>query len=493
MNGQFSSGDTVLGNYKLVRLIGEGGYGRVFEARRDDFGVSYSAAIKIMTIPKSEAEIRSARAEGMDSKSVTAYFRSFVEEIVREFALMSRLKGTANIVSYEDHIVEQHTTGIGWDIIIRMELLTPLFDYSTQHPFTRQTVIKLGMDMCRALELCQKFNIVHRDIKPENIFISELGDFKLGDFGIARTVEKTTSGLSKKGTYSYMAPEVYREEAYGTGVDIYSLCLVLYRLLNDFRAPFISPPPAQPTFNDQEMARAKRLSGAKLPLPRNADGRLAEIVLKACAYDPKDRYSSPMQMRQELEAILYSRAEAPIIYPNGDTAPIEPVVYIETPMPDKWRPKMPVIEQTDRLFRSTASPEATGSMLYGPAIADPTGSKTENLFGSMSREYPRDNSQSGFVPPVNKAAVKPETKPVPDSKSYGNFAAKQAPKRSKFLLATALISAALTVLFYLATRIYFGFMAHATVVVYAALTVAVFFCLYFVLSRISISSGLPRS
>jgi hypothetical protein len=299
----------------------------VFEAERKDFNTTYKAAIKVITIPKGEAEIRAVRAEGMDDKSITAYFRTFVEEIVSEFALMSKLKGTANVVSYEDHTVIQHSEGIGWDILIRMELLTPLLDYSTQQPLTRQTIIKLGIDICKALELCQRFDIIHRDIKPENIFISELGDFKLGDFGIARTVEKTTSGLSKKGTYTYMAPEVYRDEAYGSGVDLYSLGIVLYRFLNDNRTPFLPAYPTPITYNDQETARAKRLGGSELPKPKNAEGRLAEIVLKACAFNPKDRFLSPMQMREELEAIQYSSGEAVFIHPRGDSVPILSVDY----------------------------------------------------------------------------------------------------------------------------------------------------------------------
>jgi len=330
MSRQYSTGDIVLNNWKLLRIIGEGSFGRVFEAERKDFGTTYKAAIKIITIPQSQSEIRSVRADGMDDDSAKTYFRGLVEDLVQEFALMSRLKGTANVVSYEDHTVIEHSEGIGWDIIIRMELLTPLFDYSSNKAFTRQDVTKLGIDICRALELCQKFNIIHRDIKPDNIFVSDLGDYKLGDFGIARTVEKTTGELSKKGTHNFMAPEVYRGNAYGLSVDIYSLGLVLYRLLNENRAPFLPAYPIQISYNDSEAARAKRFSGEALPSPKNADGRLAEIVLKACAHNPKDRYSSPMQMREELEAILYSREEAPVIYPNGDDAPINFEEYVDT-------------------------------------------------------------------------------------------------------------------------------------------------------------------
>ena len=303
MNGHYELGETVLGNWKLVRLLGEGSYGKVYEAHREDFGTIYKAAIKIITIPKSQGEVTSARAEGMDEVSVTAYFHSFVERIAQEFALMSQLKGTANVVSYEDHDTIPHDGTLGWDIIIRMELLTPLLNYTIAHEMRRSDIIKLGADMCRALELCQRQNIMHRDIKPENIFVSELGDYKLGDFGIARTMEATT-GATKAGTYPYMAPEVYKEQPYNATVDIYSLGIVLYQLLNDGRTPFLPPYPTPIRYSDRDRAISARMSGEQIPPPKKADAPLAAVVLRACAYDPKDRYERASQMREALEALL---------------------------------------------------------------------------------------------------------------------------------------------------------------------------------------------
>ena len=322
--------EPIFGVWTITRLIGEGSFGKVFEMEREDFGVTYKAALKAITVPANESEVREVMAEGMDEASARDYFGTFVQDLVKEFALMSKLKGNSNVVSYENHQVISHRDGIGWDILIQMELLTPLNEYTRTHTVTRQDVIKLGIDMCKALELCQKYNIIHRDVKPENIFISDAGDFKLGDFGIARTVEKTTSGLSKKGTYTYMAPEVYKGEAYGSTVDIYSLGIVLYRLLNGNRTPFLPAAPAPITHADRENALVKRLSGAILPPPIYGEGRLSEIVLKACAYEPKERYSSPVQMRHELEAIFYSREEGTYIYPEGDDVPQDSVHYIKT-------------------------------------------------------------------------------------------------------------------------------------------------------------------
>ena len=314
--------EPIFGVWHITRLIGEGSFGKVFEIEREDFGQVYKAALKAITIPASQSEVRSVRSEGMDEESVRATFHSKVQELVKEFALMSKLKGNSNVVSYENHQVIEHKDNIGWDILIQMELLTPLDEYiQKKKSLPRQEIIKLGIDLCKALELCQKHNIIHRDIKPENTFISENGDFKLGDFGVARTIEKTTGGLSKQGSYPYMAPEIYNGKPYGTTVDIYSLGLILYRLLNGNRLPFLPAAPAPITYADRENAMAKRFNGAPLPIPSHADGRLGEIVLKACAFEPKDRYSSPGQMRQELEAILYNKEEGQYIYPDGDEVP----------------------------------------------------------------------------------------------------------------------------------------------------------------------------
>lgn len=293
------------GSWRIKRLLGEGSFGKVFEIEREDFGRTYRAAMKAITIPQSESELKSVLADGMDVKSATNYYKSFVEEVVDEFVLMADLKGNSNIVSYEDHMVAEHPDRIGWDIFIRMELLTPLLDYtSTERPMGQQEVVKLGVDICKALEFCQKRNIIHRDIKPENIFISPSGDYKLGDFGIARTVEKTTSGLSRKGTYTYMAPEVYKGEKYGSSVDIYSLGIVLYRLLNYNRAPFLPAFPEPITYSDRETSVTRRIGGEPIPMPAQAQNRLGEIILKACEYKPENRYHSPEEMRLYLEAVL---------------------------------------------------------------------------------------------------------------------------------------------------------------------------------------------
>jgi serine/threonine protein kinase len=413
--------EPIFNSWYIKSLLGEGSFGKVFEIERQDFGVTYKAALKAITIPQNQSEIKSVMADGMDEASATSYFRQVVEDIVSEFVLMSKLKGNSNIVSYEDHIVLEHTEGIGWDILIRMELLTPLIDHIHKEKLSRKDVIKLGIDLCKALELCQKYNIVHRDIKPENIFISDNGDYKLGDFGIARTLEKTSGALSKKGTYVYMAPEIYRDDEYGSNVDIYSLGIVMFRLLNENRTPFLPAYPAPITHKDREAAIKKRISGAVLPRPANADGRLAEIVLKACAYDPKDRYFSPMEMREELEAILYNKEEAKIIYPKGDETPIKSIEYIET---GQDIPSIHSEDKTDLLIGSISQESEKTEGLVTHRTVD----KTESVFGTKDEIF-HDNTAS--VLGANEAGFHDSTVSIFDQKAQSTFEAPMQPSKKK--------------------------------------------------------------
>ncbi|MGN1142259.1 MAG: hypothetical protein ACI4TF_13750 [Oliverpabstia sp.] len=122
-------------------------------------------------------------------------------------------------------------------------------------------------------------------------------------------IERTSSGLSRKGTYQYMAPEVYRGEPYGFAADIYALGLVLYRLLNQYRLPFCPLPPEKLTYSVNEESLARRMAGEPVALPCCATEQLGRIILKAVAFHPADRYADPSEMRKELEEVLRSDSD----------------------------------------------------------------------------------------------------------------------------------------------------------------------------------------
>ena len=296
--------------WELIEKIGEGSFGKVYKAKRTERGRSFYSVIKIISIPASKGELDSVRSEMNNEQSTREYFRNLVEDCIQEIYTMEHFCGNSHVVSFEDFKVVEYLDEIGWDISIRMEYLTSFMDYCTGKELTEKEVIKLGCDLAMALIYCRKLNIIHRDVKPENIFVSRFGDFKLGDFGIAREQAHTMSNMSKKGTYSYMAPEIYKGEKYDSSIDIYSLGIVLYKLMNQNRLPFLSLDKQLITYRDKETALARRMAGEKMPVPVNASAAFSHIILKACAYEPGKRYRKPEDMLRDLEKLRLAPVNA---------------------------------------------------------------------------------------------------------------------------------------------------------------------------------------
>ena len=289
--------------WSVEKQLGKGSYGVVYKAVRKDHNLESYAAIKVISIPQDQAEIDTLRSEGLDLNGTRTYLQGIVNDFVSEIQLMESLKGIQNIVSVEDYKVVEKTDEIGWDIFIRMELLTPFNTYVSDKNLSEKDVIKLGIDICTALEICSKRNIIHRDIKPENIFVNDFGYFKLGDFGIARKLENMTGGLSQKGTFNYMAPEVANSTNYDSRVDIYSLGIVLYRLLNNNRLPFLDSDKQILNPNDRRVAVERRMNGETLPIPCEASPAMGNLILRACAYDPNQRFATASDMKKALEFV----------------------------------------------------------------------------------------------------------------------------------------------------------------------------------------------
>ncbi|MFR1113217.1 MAG: serine/threonine-protein kinase [Blautia sp.] len=266
--------------WELMEKVGEGAFGKVYRARRVEGSREFYSAIKIITIPGSDVEINELGMEGMSESSIYTYFQGVVDDCINEIEMMERLKGNSNIVVVEDFKVVEHPDAMGWDIHIRMELLESFVKYIGGRDLSEEEVVRLGIDICSGLVLCEQQNIIHRDIKPENIFVSTAGNFKLGDFGIARKLERTKGAMSHKGTYSYMAPEVFYGKIYDRSIDTYSLGLVLYRLLNKNRGPFLRTDSEFVTYQDKEEALRRRMEGERLPMPCQASPALAQVILR---------------------------------------------------------------------------------------------------------------------------------------------------------------------------------------------------------------------
>ena len=410
------------GVWQVDGLIGEGSFGKVYKAVRKDFGKEYFCAVKHISIPHNNAEIEQFMHENMsnDSEAARDYFEQIVKDVTDEISIMYSLKGNTNLVSYEEHMVIPKAEGIGYDILIKMELLTNLSVKVSGGAFTEQDAIRLGIDICTSLEMCAEKNLIHRDIKPQNIFINDEGRYKLGDFGISRKLEKTSSGLSKKGTYSYMAPEVYKGGEYGANVDIYSLGLVLYRLLNGNRMPFLPLAPNPVRYDDNEKALRRRIMGDEIPAPAFASPELADIVLKMCAYDRNRRYKTATETKQELLKVVNtadkvmpmvasvgsgaltqdSSAPAPAV--AAAPAPIEEVSAASEPLPAGSLSAPPSAAETEQANHL----EATVSAFKGPLVIPPKPAEEPNR-GPSAEEIKKQKIKYtvGFI--VSTLAVIP--------------------------------------------------------------------------------------
>ena len=380
--------------WETVGLIGRGSFGAVYEIQREIFDDVEKAALKVISIPQNASDIEEMYSDGFDEESITSTFKSYLKSIVAEYSLMRKMNGCTNIVNCDDVRYVQHDDGIGWDIFIKMELLTPLTK-ALPAGIAEETVIQIAKDICTALQLCKKHGIVHRDIKPQNIFVSPNGDYKLGDFGIAKTVEKTTGG-TKIGTYKYMAPEVYHNKPYGSAADIYSLGLVLYWLLNERRMPFMPMPPAKLSAGGNEEARNRRLSGEQFPAPKNGSKALKAIVMKACAYNVEDRYASADEMLTDLNRL--GQEEKAVMQ-----MPVVPVLPKQAPVEDEDK-TVAAFRRSD--VQESATPAAPVVIKASVPVPAPTEANAVSESPKKSEAVPQVDNKEDTSPKPKQSKKK---------------------------------------------------------------------------------------
>lgn len=198
---------------------------------------------------------------------------------------------------------------IYWDILIRMELLYPLDTFFRRKDATQYDVVKMWMDIACALFYCEKQNIIHRDIKPANIMISESGNYKLSDFGVARKNMEGAMASTRVGTLKYMAPEVELNLKYDKRVDYYSLGCVVYYFFNKGRMPFYPPYPQTVSADAVLQAEEMRLAGKKVPGLPWLSKEVNQILLKCLEPKPENRCRSAQDLYDVLYKLLQTRGQ----------------------------------------------------------------------------------------------------------------------------------------------------------------------------------------
>ena len=337
---------TVWPDWEIVEPIGKGAFGHVYKAIRkknDDI-----AAVKIISLPQNMEEIEAKRQQYSD-ETIKASYRDQAKEVLEEIKIMKELVGSSNIVGIQDYELVEKSGGIGYDIYIRMELLQPMKKHHddleishncAQYILPEEEIIKIGIDICRALETCHnvttetKKQIIHRDIKPENILYHKNSDsYKLGDFGVSKELETADSNLTQSiGTLKYMAPEVLHSIHYDSKADIYSLGLVLYVLANKKRLPFAM---VAGRHKEEVESIERRMAGENLPAPEFVSPRLAAVILKACSYNAEERYASAKEFRVALQTL----ATTPLTKQDVLKKQISQNIVVSAPKVNEFGPK----------------------------------------------------------------------------------------------------------------------------------------------------------
>ena len=278
---------STIGRYRIIRLLGEGGMGAVYEAEQDQ--PRRTVALKV---------IKSAWAD---------------RELLRRFELESQTLGRLHHPGiaqiYEAGTAE---TGFGSQPFFAMEIIhgRPLIEYAAaKHLNTRQR-LALMIQICEAVEHAHQRGIIHRDLKPGNILVEESGQPKILDFGLARVTDgdmqatRQTDMGQLLGTLAYMSPEQVSANplALDTRSDVYALGVILYELLAG-ELPYETSRHVYEVVKTIQEVDPKPLSS----INRAYRGDVETIVAKALEKDKTRRYGSAAELAADIRRYLEDR------------------------------------------------------------------------------------------------------------------------------------------------------------------------------------------
>ena len=267
-----------LGPFRILHQIGEGGMARVFKA----YQPSVERYVALRVLPSHYAE---------DPQ--------FVERFIREARTIARLEHK-NILPVFDFGEQDGITYLAMRFIEGGTLK----ELMMKGRLTLHDTQDIMTQVCSALDYAHRHGVIHRDVKPSNVIIDSEGAAYLTDFGIAKVLGGTGGDLTATGaaigTPAYMAPEQAMGSAVDARTDIYALGIMLYEMLTG-RVPFQA---------DTPMAVLMAHVSDPLPLPHvfNAEipEAIEEVVIKALAKSPDDRYQNANEMAQALRLAIHN-------------------------------------------------------------------------------------------------------------------------------------------------------------------------------------------
>lgn len=259
---------------------------RCCPAMRKDSDERY--IVKIISIPASQTQLDALLLTGAypDVESALTYFRELAGDIEAEVVSMQKLARIEGFLPFEGCQVVPMEGGTGYQVFLLSTYQRTLEKHFSREPMTHLSAVNLGLDLCAALAVSRKAGFLYTDLKPSNIYVTNDKEYRIGDLGFARMDSLAYASLPKKYRSEYTAPELEDPFAtLNTTVDIYAVGLILYQAYNNGVLPV-------------------RDEDGTIPPPEFADYEMAEIILKACANNPSDRWQDPIQMGQAIVSYM---------------------------------------------------------------------------------------------------------------------------------------------------------------------------------------------
>ena len=281
--------------------------------------------VKIISIPASQVQLEALLLSGAyaSKEDALAYFKELADQTVGEAQLLQKLSRLEGFTGYEGWQVEPMEDGVGYDVYLLGAYRPTLERRLSRTPMTHLGAVNLGLDLCAALSVCRRNGYLCVDLKPSNVYIAENGEYRIGDLGFVALDSLKYASLPERCRSAYTAPEITDAySALNSTLDIYAAGMILYQAYNNGELPTPGETPAPPAYADYEMA---------------------EIILKACAEKPEDRWEDPAQMYQALVSYMPRNGanDTPIVPPPAAAEPEVPEVPEEPEIPEE-----PVEEET---------------------------------------------------------------------------------------------------------------------------------------------------
>lgn len=264
--------------------------------------------VKIISIPASQAQLDALLLTGAFPNELKAqeYFAAQADAVTAEAELLDRLSKTEGYLPYQATQIVKMEDGVGFHVYLLAPYRDSLEERLRQEPLTHLAAVNLGLDMCAAMAACRRAGYLYLDMKPSNIYMTENRGYCIGDLGFMRLSSLPFASFPEKYRSRYTAPEIQDAmSSMDQTLDIYALGLTLYQVYNNGQLP------EQPEL--------------QIP-PQYADYEMAQIILKACATLPEDRWQSPAEMGQALVEYMQRNEvnDVSIIPPPVEFASAEP-------------------------------------------------------------------------------------------------------------------------------------------------------------------------